>query len=581
MRRVPAVVIALLLLVTVATAADRKRPDLEVTSLTGTPAKVVAGASFEVGTVVKNRGDARSQAWSVRFVMTRAGARTRIGTRTIPRLAPGAGSKKTTTLGATVAPGTWRLAACVHARCRVAGRTTVVVRRPSPTPPAPVTLTSPPDGAALTTREPVIAGGADPQGLVTVVFESGGTVVGSVSTQPQGDGGWSTPPASPLPDGAYTARAHQGDRISASRSFTIDATPPEVTIDHPAAGARTDLMAFDGKAGDGGAVTLSLADASGTTVQSPSSERNGGDWSALATPLDPGTYTLTAQQSDALGNTGQAVAKFTVPFTLLAAGDIAGCDTDGDTATALILAQRAGTIATLGDNAYESPGVDNPFTACFDPSWGPFKPRIMPTPGNHEYMQSAGATQYFSYFGTAAGAPGAGFYSYDVGDWHVIALNTNGNCAQISCAAGSPQETWLRADLAAHASAKCTLAYFHHPRFSTYLGPNSNITPLWQALYDGGADLVLNGHAHNYERFAAQDPAASLDPTTGITQIIAGTGGRSHQLLGAQPVAANSLVRDDQTFGILDLTLEPGGWSWRFLPAAGATFTDSGSADCH
>jgi hypothetical protein len=204
----------------------------------------------------------------------------------------------------------------------------------------------------------------------------------------------------------------------------------------------------------------------------------------------------------------------------------------------------------------------------------------MPTPGNHEYEDSPGAADYFTYFGTAAGVPGAGYYSYDVGSWHVIALNTNDNCAQVSCAAASPQVAWLRADLATHADAKCTLAYFHHPRFSSYLGANSNVRPLWDALHDGGADLVLNGHAHNYERFPPLDPAGAADPTAGLTEIVAGTGGRSHHPF-APLVDPNSLVRNDDAYGILDVRLGPAGWSWRFVPAAGATFADSGSADCH
>ena len=569
------VVIALLLLATAAPAAAQPRPRLEVVSLSRTPQRIATNASFTVGTAVKNRGRASSKRAIVRFRLIRPGLRTLIGTRAVPPLTPKGVSRGPTALRAAVPPGTYRLRACVSGRCRTAKVQTLVTKRPSTTPPAPVTLTSPADGALLNSRMPPITGTADPSAPVTVTIGNGTTLAGA-SANPDAEGRWSALPPEPLADGAYLVRAVQGDRASAVRSFTIDATAPNVTIEHPADGGTTDLMAFDGQAGDGGPLTVRLSNGSEL-----SPDRTGSGWSVLAPPLAPGSYTLTAEQSDAAGNLGRATATFTVPFTLLAAGDIAGCDSDGDTATAALLAQRAGTVVTLGDNAYKVPPVVNPFSECYDPAWGAFRPRTMPVPGNHEYMESPAAADYFGYFGSGVrGATGVGFYSYDVGPWHVIALNTSDNCGVVPCGALSEQVTWLKADLAANVTTKCTVAYFHHPRFSTYLGTNPNVAPLWDALQEGGADLVLNGHAHNYERFAPQTPGGAADDA-GITQIIAGTGGRSHQLLGANPVAANSLVRNDQTFGILAVRLEPDGWSWRFLPVAGATFTDSGSAQCH
>jgi hypothetical protein len=568
-------VIAVILLATAALAADRPRPDLELARLTGTPRKVATHARFAIGTVVKNRGGASSRRATVRFLLTRPGAHTRIGSRGVPPLAPNGASKRTTTLRASVPPGAWRLVACVRARCRRAKRTTLVTkRRPPPTPPAPVTLTSPSDGALIANRKPLLAGSADPEGLVTVVIARGSTTT-TATAKPRTDGRWSTTPPAPLGDGAYTATARQGGRISAARSFTIDATAPRVTIDHPADGGTTNLMAFDGDAGAGGPVTLRLSN--GTAL---AADGGGSRWSALAPPLDPGGYTVTATQRDAAGNVGRATASFTVPFSVLAAGDIAACDSDGDEATAALLAQRAGTIAALGDNAYDSPPDADPYRDCFAPSWGPFLPRIMPAAGNHEYEDSPAAADYFTYFGSAAGAPGAGYYSYDLGAWHVVVLNTSNNCFQVPCSAGSPQEAWLRADLATHADARCTLAYFHHPRFSSYLGADAKVQPLWQALRDGGADLVLNGHAHNYERFPPLDPDGTPDPASGLTEIVAGTGGRSHHAFFPD-VDPNSLVRNDDAYGILNLTLGATGWSWRFLPAAGATFSDGGSAACH
>ncbi|HKP88815.1 MAG TPA: Ig-like domain-containing protein [Thermoleophilaceae bacterium] len=564
-----------MLLATTALGADQKRPSLQLARLTGTPQKIATNARFAVGTTVENRGRAPSKAAQVRFLLARPRVRPTIGRRPVQPLAPGGVSRRTTPLRATVPPGTWRLVACVGDHCRAAKRTTLVTRRPKTTPPAPVTLTGPADGALLNERRPSIAGTAQPSAPVTVTIRRGADTAATVTTTPQADGRWSTAPAGPLADGAYDVRARQGDRISATRSFAIDATPPNVTIEHPADGGTTDLMAFDGQAGDGGPVSVRLSNGSELSAGAA-----GPGWSALAPPLAPGAYTLTAEQRDAAGNLGRATARFTVPFSLLAAGDVAGCDTDGDSATAAVLRRRAGTIAALGDLAYASAPGEDPFKYCYDPTWGQFKARTMPVPGNHEYEESPGAANYFSYWGAAgAGATGDGYYSYDVGAWHVIALNSSNNCSPVACDALSAQFSWLVTDLATH-PAKCTLAYFHHPRFSAYTGTNANVKPLWQALYDGGADLVLGGHAHNYERFRPVDPDGTPNESAGITEIVAGTGGRNHHGFFTAP-GPNTVVRDDQTFGILDLRLEPTGWSWEFLPAAGGTFTDAGSADCH
>jgi hypothetical protein len=261
---------------------------------------------------------------------------------------------------------------------------------------------------------------------------------------------------------------------------------------------------------------------------------------------------------------------------LVAAGDIAGCPGTGDAATAALVALSPGTVATLGDNAY-SGGTARQFANCYGPTWGQFKDRTRPSLGNHEYG-TAGAAGYFEYFGAAAGAPGQGWYSYDLGDWHVVVLNSN--CAQVACGPGSEQDRWLRADLAA-STQECTLAYWHHPRFSSDAqhGDNAAVAPFWDALYEYGADLVLGGHAHVYERFRPQDPLGRSDPDFGIRQIVVGTGGRNHY--GFSGVKAHSLVRNGDTFGVLQLTLRDGSYDWRFLPEAGKTFTDSGTSACH
>ena len=260
---------------------------------------------------------------------------------------------------------------------------------------------------------------------------------------------------------------------------------------------------------------------------------------------------------------------------LVGAGDIAGCDTTGDEQTAKLLDNIPGTVFTLGDNAYNS-GTAAQFANCYDPTWGRHKARTKPSVGNHEYLTS-GASGYFNYFGSAAGDPKKGYYSYDRGTWHVIVLNSN--CSQVSCAAGSPQEKWLRADLATHPN-KCTLAYWHAPLYSSgQHGNSTSVRPFWQALYQANSDVVLSGHDHSYERFAPQNPYGAFDSARGIREFVVGTGGA--YLRPFETIEANSQSRDASTPGVLKLTLNSGGYAWKFVPVAGKTFTDSGTASCH
>ena len=261
---------------------------------------------------------------------------------------------------------------------------------------------------------------------------------------------------------------------------------------------------------------------------------------------------------------------------IVAAGDIADCLSDGDEETARLVGGIEGTVLTLGDNAYED-GTAQDFSECYEPTWGQFKERTRPAPGNHDY-ETEGASAYFDYFGDAAGQPGKGYYSYDLGSWHIVALDSN--CEEVGCAATSPQLRWLKADLAKDAKT-CTLAYFHYPLFSSgkYRPGIQEVKPLWEALYAADVDVVLNGHDHNYQRFAPQDPNGKADPQRGIREFVVGTGGRSHySILGH---IANSEVYNDETYGVLQLTLNPQSYQWRFIPVEGETFTDSGSARCH
>jgi acid phosphatase type 7 len=267
-----------------------------------------------------------------------------------------------------------------------------------------------------------------------------------------------------------------------------------------------------------------------------------------------------------------------------AAGDIA-CDSSivtpsrchqGSTAD-LVVRGGFDAVLDLGDNQYEV-GSFAAYEAYYDPTWGRVKAITHPVPGNHEY-ETPRASGYYDYFGPAAGDPSKGYYSYDIGSWHIVALNSN--CPDVGgCGTGSPQERWLRADLAAH-PATCTLAYWHHPRFSsgTTHGSDPTYTAFWQALYEGGADVVLAGHEHNYERFGLQRADGTADPAKGIREFVVGTGGREHYPFG--PPIANSQVRDNTTFGVLELVLHPGSYEWDFVPELGGGFTDSGTQACH
>jgi len=267
------------------------------------------------------------------------------------------------------------------------------------------------------------------------------------------------------------------------------------------------------------------------------------------------------------------------PPVVVAAGDIADCSREDDQATARLLGGIEGTILTLGDHAYPDGSAED-FAACYDPSWGQFKARTMPSPGNHEY-ETAGASGYFDYFGKAAGDPDKGYYSYDLGSWHIVALNSNCGVGEIRCGPGSAQVQWLEEDLAANDEEACTLAYFHHPLFTSgsYRPGIEPVERLWEILYAGGVDVVLNGHDHNYQHFASQDPKGRADPEGGIMQFVVGTGGRSHYQISL-PIA-NTEVYNDDTFGVLELTLHPKRYDWEFVPVKGETFSDSGVARCH
>jgi acid phosphatase type 7 len=267
--------------------------------------------------------------------------------------------------------------------------------------------------------------------------------------------------------------------------------------------------------------------------------------------------------------------------TLVAAGDVAcrpgmtrarfECH-QADTA-ALVARLHPDAVAVLGDLQYETGSLAD-FRGSFDRSWGRFGARLRPALGNHEYG-TPGAAGYFATFGARAGRPGEGWYSYALGSWHVVVLNAN--CEAVGCGAGSPQQRWLRADLARH-PARCTLAYWHQPRFSSGLhGSDAALAPLWRTLQQAGADVVLSGHDHDYERFAPQTADGRLDRRHGIVQFVVGSGGRSlYPILFARP---NSRARAS-AFGVLRLTLGRARYAWRFVGEPGERFRDAGAARC-
>jgi hypothetical protein len=276
------------------------------------------------------------------------------------------------------------------------------------------------------------------------------------------------------------------------------------------------------------------------------------------------------------------------PFTVVAVGDIVCAPGSRDPCRhveTLAVAETAqpDLVLPLGDNQYES-GTLAEYAAAYEPSWGRLRARSRPVPGNHEYL-TEGARGYFDYFDGLSAASGPagdrdkGYYSYDAGGWHFVALNAN--CGQVrgGCGRGSPQETWLRADLLQN-QRPCTLAYSHQPRFSSGInGSTAALAPLWQDLYDAGADVWVAAHDHHYERFAAQRADGTSDPDRGLREFVVGTGGRS--LTPFMTILPNSEVQDLTSFGVLVLRLGSTGYDWRFTATPGMPLADAGSGTCH
>ena len=336
--------------------------------------------------------------------------------------------------------------------------------------------------------------------------------------------------------------------------FTVQCTDKVCTFTDGSSDADGTIVSRDWDFGDG---------ATSAEVNPEHTYAQAGIYSVRLRVVDDSAATNSISHGVVVGGAG---------FVLMGAGDIADCSS-GSGATAAIIAQYpTAAVFTLGDNAYENGSPSN-YSQCYDPTWGKFKDRTHPAPGNHDYNTS-GAAGYFGYFGANAGPAGRGYYSYDLGSWHIISLDS-----EIGVDAASAQATWLQQDLADHPAA-CTLAYWHKPLFTSGANhaPEITMRPLFTILYDAGADVVLSGHNHQYERFALQRPDGTLDDSRGIREFVAGTGGGGlYSFATPQP---NSEVRY-QGYGVLKLTLGATNYAWEFVPVAGSSFTDSGAGDCH
>jgi hypothetical protein len=368
--------------------------------------------------------------------------------------------------------------------------------------------------------------------------------------------------------------------LLALRPAPPDSDPPDTTITSGPSGTATNASAtFTFSADEPSTFLCRLDDGATEPCSSPKTYVN----------LVNGDHTFVVLATDSAGNPDPLpeARTWTVDVeqgapVLVGAGDIGYCGSDNDEATAKLVDNIPGQVFVLGDNTYPKGGDGlsvklSDFVECYGPTWGRHKDRTRPVVGNHEYV-GPDAAGYFSYFGAAAGDPAKGYYDYRVGAWHVIVLNSN--CADVGgCGPGSPQEQWLRGVLAA-SEADCTVAMWHDPRYSSGAthGSNPITEPFWQALYEYGADVILNGHDHIYERFGLQKPGGAADAAFGLRQITVGTGGRSSY--GLDSPVPNSEVRG-RTFGVLKMALHDGSYDWEFVPVAGQTFTDRGTTACH
>lgn len=324
----------------------------------------------------------------------------------------------------------------------------------------------------------------------------------------------------------------------------------------------------------GDTVRVRFVDAHGATVRADSVTWSSSDPTIVQVAADGRLHAVRVGQVTVRGTVGTAQAAQAITVSdpvFVGAGDIASCISANDEASARLLDSLAGTVFTVGDNDYSDGTPEPAYGVCFDSTWGRHMRRLRPAPGDDD-RRGGLLDDYYGYFG-AKSHPPTGAYSYDLGTWHIVVMNATPSV-------DTAQVRWLRDDLTAH-PALCTLAITHRPRFSSgNTGSSNGMVPVFQALYDLGVELLVSGNDHDYERFAPQAPDQSVDNALGVMQLVVGTGGKSHGRIN-QPLELNSLVQNDDSYGVLRLVLHPDGYEWRFVPVAGRTFTDSGQRDCH
>jgi acid phosphatase type 7 len=552
-----------------------------VSTVAAAPASIAAGGGTSTITVTAKDGSGNPISGAT-VVLAATGSG---NTLTQPASPTNASGVATGTLSSTVAEGK-TVSATVNGTA-LTGTATVTVTSGgvsvtlSTVAVSPASITAGNGAATITVTAKDAAG--NPISGATVLLAATGS--GNTLTQPA-----AATDANGVATGALSSTVAEGKTVSATVNGAALTQTASVTVTAGAVAAAQSAVATTPGiiviGGQPATITVTARDANGNPVSGATVGLAAtGSGNTLAQPVGPtnasgvATGSLSSSVSEVKtvsatinGLSLTQTPNVTVGVAFTGAGSIATCSRLNDEATANLLDTIPGTVFTAGDNV-SSTDLLSDFQNCYQPSWGRQKARTRPSIGDKEY-QVTGAAGYWQYFGAVTGDSGKYYYSYDLGAWHIIALNS-----EIDMSAGSPQEQWLKADLAA-STKQCTLAYWHSQLFSSSgTSYRTAVVPLWNDLYAAGAEIVVNGHARLYERFAPQTPTGALDQVTGIRQFTVGTGGYNIDTFGT--IRPNSEVRNSGTYGVLKLTLLPGSYAWQFYPVAGQSFTDSGSGSCH